>query len=81
MVSSILMEKENLSTNKEDARRPFRSKTLSLLQAQFKNKEELKSNGDRYHGLVGYIAGLYRVSAKCTIIKIYRLQSPSPKKS
>ena len=64
MLSSILIDRENSfpKTEGDDARRPFRSKTLSLLQANFKNRDELKSQGEKYQGLVAYIAGLYRVS-------------------
>ena len=60
MLSSILIDREN-SVCFEDGRRPFRSKTLSLLQANFKKRDDLKLQSQKYHGLVAYIAGLYRV--------------------
>ena len=61
MLSSILIERENIQ-NANSPKRPFRTKTLSLLQSNFKKREDLKKQDRAYHGLVAFIAGLYRVN-------------------
>ena len=71
MLSSILIERENIQ-NANSPKRPFRTKTLSLLQSNFKKREDLKKQDRAYHGLVAFIAGLYRVNNFHFKIKIFK---------
>jgi hypothetical protein len=57
-LAAFIIEREN-AQYKDEPKRPFRSKTLGLLQKTFKEKSNLKAA--EFLGFVAYICGLYKV--------------------
>ena len=59
MLASVIIEGEN-GLYKDEPKRPFRTRTLGLLQKTFKDKSNLKAS--EFRGFVAYICGLYKVT-------------------
>ncbi|CAG5106867.1 Oidioi.mRNA.OKI2018_I69.chr1.g3036.t1.cds [Oikopleura dioica] len=57
LLASMIIEKEN-GQYKDEPKRPFRTRTLGLLQKTFKDKANLKPS--EFRGFVAYICGLYK---------------------
>jgi len=58
VIASVIIERENVQY-KDEPKRPFRTRTLGLLQKTFKEKSNLKAS--EFRGFVAYICGLYKV--------------------
>ncbi|CBY12229.1 unnamed protein product [Oikopleura dioica] len=57
VIASVIIERENVQY-KDEPKRPFRTRTLGLLQKTFKEKSNLKAS--EFRGFVAYICGLYK---------------------